>query len=174
MHKPSISSQGYKKKTHNKSRVQCSDFKTNSIYPRTNRNAVSSPHIHECAPIPVVGKASLFRHVHPSPKHISVQPMTYWIFPNSRTSMFEDPKMNLFDPRKVRLHCHLFPRCSNISFTVQIEMSSHSSKLGSPTPRRARLPVLFTDWNRSVTIARLRVKFLNEFQDSSQKRTNLT
>ena len=106
MHRPSTNCQGYKKKTHNKSRVQCSDFKTNSIYSRTNRNAVSSPHIHECAPIPVVGKASLFRHVHPSPKHISVQPMTYWILPNSRTLMFEDPKMNLFDPRKVRLHRH--------------------------------------------------------------------
>ena len=102
-----VSCQGYNKKTQNKSAVQYSDFKTHFIYPNTGRNALSSLRIHECAPIPVVGKASLFRHVHPSPKAISVQPMTYWIFPNPRTSMFEDPKMNLYDPRKVRLHCFL-------------------------------------------------------------------
>lgn len=77
---------------HNKSGVQYSDFNTHVKNPSTGRIAVSSLHIHECAPIPVVGKASLFRHVHPSPKQISVQPMTYWISLNSRTSIFEDPK----------------------------------------------------------------------------------
>ena len=69
------------KRTQNKSAVQYSDFKTHLIYPNTGRNALSSLRIRECAPIPVVGKASLFRHVHPSPKPISVQPMTWWILP---------------------------------------------------------------------------------------------